>query len=491
MRRAFCAERHIYARFLGRHRCENVSTPSLERTDTPNLDANSPSVRPQRRKTFLWGALIGVLILAAIGVVVWRAASLEHRPVRRGRNLGTQPVGVTTIKTGDIRLVVDALGTVTPLATVTVQTQINGVLMKVGFKEGQLVHSGDFLAQIDPRPYQVALEQSQGQLERDRATLKQAQMDLTRYQGLQHLDAIARQTAEDQVWVVQQDAGTVALDEAQVKAQQLNLVYCHITSPVDGRVGLRLVDPGNYVQTSSTTGIAMVTQLDPISVIFTVPEDQVPDIVNRFQGNRTLTATAFDRANATQLATGHLGSFDTEVDTTTGTVKMRAMFENGANKLFPFQFVNIRLTLDTLRAVVTVPTAAVQHGAPGDFVYVVDAQNTVAVRKVVLGAQDGDFLAVNSGLAAGERVVTDGLDQLRDGSHVTVRNESAGASPGGTGAPPARQHRRNGGASNGGADQQSGDADAATQGQHRRNHRPPQQQSPDGTPAPSTPPPST
>ena len=423
--------------------------------------------------------LIGLLILGAVGIVVWRAASLQHKPVRRGRNLGTQPVGVTTIKTGDIRLVIDALGTVTPLATVTVQTQINGVLMKVGFKEGQLVHAGDFLAQIDPRPYQVALEQFQGQLERDRASLKQAQMDLTRYQGLQHLDAIARQTAEDQVWVVQQDAGTVALDEAQVKAQQLNLVYCHITSPVDGRVGLRLVDPGNYVQTSSTTGIAMVTQLNPISVIFTVPEDQVPEIVTRFQGNATLTATAFDRANATQLATGHLGSFDTEVDTTTGTVKMRAMFENGANRLFPYQFVNIRLTLDTLHSVVTVPTAAVQHGAPGDFVYVVDAEDTVAVRKVVLGAQDGDFLAVNSGLAAGERVVTDGLDQLRDGSHVAVRNESAGA-PAGPGAPPARQHRRNGG-----SDQQPADSDSTPQGQRRHNHRPPPQNS-DGSTPPST-----
>jgi membrane fusion protein, multidrug efflux system len=419
------------------------------------------------------------LILGAVGVVIWRAVSLENRPVRRGRNLGTQPVGVTTIKTGDVRLIIDALGTVTPLATVTVQTQINGVLVKVGFKEGQLVHTGDFLAQIDPRPYQVALEQYQGQLERDRATLKQAQMDLTRYQGLQHLDAIARQTAEDQVWVVQQGAGTVALDEAQVKAQQLNLIYCHITSPVDGRVGLRLVDPGNYVQTSSTTGIAMVTKLDPISVIFTVPEDQVPEILQRFQGGKTLTATAFDRANATQLATGQLGSFDTEVDTTTGTVKMRAMFENGANRLFPYQFVNIRLTLDTLRGVVTVPLAAVQHGAPGDFVYVVDADNTVTVRKVNLGAQDGDFLAVNSGLAVGERVVIDGVDQLRDGSHVTVRNEGAEAAAG-PGATP-RQHRRNGGSG-----QPAGDDNSATQGQRRHNRRPPPQQNSDGAAAPSS-----
>jgi membrane fusion protein, multidrug efflux system len=474
-------QRHVYARFSGWRERENVSTPSLDRTDTstvdatPKVDATSAGARP-RRRALLW-ILIGLLVLAAVGIVVWRAASLEHRPVRRGRNLGTQPVGVTTIKTGDIRLVIDALGTVTPLATVTVQTQINGVLMKVGFKEGQLVHTGDFLAQIDPRPYQVALEQYQGQLERDRAALKQAQMDLTRYQGLQHLDAIARQTAEDQVWVVQQDAGTVALDEAQVKAQRLNLVYCHITAPVDGRVGLRLVDPGNYVQTSSTTGIAMVTQLDPISVIFTVPEDQVPDIVSRFQGNKTLLATAFDRANATQLATGHLGSFDTEVDTTTGTVKMRALFENGTNKLFPYQFVNIRLTLDTLHGVVTVPTAAVQHGAPGDFVYVVDSENTVAVRKVVLGAQDGDSLAVNSGLAAGERVVTDGLDQLKDGNHVTVRNDSAAGAPG---APPARQHRRG----NSTADPQAGDGDSSTQGQHL--HRRPQQQDSNGTPPPST-----
>jgi multidrug efflux system membrane fusion protein len=424
-----------------------------------------------------------VLLLAIVGIIAWRAFTLEHKPVRRGRNLGTQPVGVTTIKTGDIRIVIDALGTVTPLATVTVQTQINGTLLKVGFKEGQLVHAGDFLAQIDPRPYQVALEQYQGQLQRDRATFKQAQMDLTRYQGLQHLDAIARQTAEDQVWVVQQDAGTVALDEAQVKAQQLNLTYCHIVSPVNGRVGLRLVDPGNYVQTSSTSGIAVVTQLDPISVIFTVPEDEVPQIVSRFQQDPNLSATALDRANAKELATGHLGAFDTEVDTTTGTVKMRAMFDNGANHLFPYQFVNIRLVLDTLHGVVTVPTAAVQHGAPGDFVYVVSADSTVSVRKVVLGPQDGDFLAVTSGLTSGERVVTDGVDQLRDGSHVTLRNEGAAPGPAGsTGPQPHRQHRQNG---SGAA--QPGDADSSIdgQGQHRHRRQQQQQQGSDST-APST-----
>ena len=410
----------------------------------PNPDTSNvgpPASGPLARRRLLWSTLATILILGVVGVVLWRALALQQKPVRRGRNLGTQPVGVATIKAGDIRIVIDALGTVTPLATVTVQTQINGVLTKVGFKEGELVHTGDFLAQIDPRPYQVALEQYQGQLARDRAALKQAQMDLTRYQGLQNLDAIARQTAEDQVWVVQQDAGTVALDEAQVKAQELNLTYCHIVAPVDGRVGLRLVDPGNYVQTSSTTGIAVVTQLDPISVIFTVPEDVVPQIMTQFQSNPNLATTAFDRGNARELATGHLGSFDTEVDTTTGTVKMRAMFNNGASRLFPFQFVNIRLVLDTLHGVVTVPTAAVQHGAPGDFVYVVDSASTVKVRKVSLGAQDGDLLAVNSGLSIGERVVVDGVDQLRDGSHVTLRNDAPAAQAPAPGQP-HRSHRR-------------------------------------------------
>ena len=410
----------------------------------PNPDTSNvgpPASGPPARRRLLWSTLTTVLILGVVGVVLWRALALQQKPVRRGRNLGTQPVGVATIKADDIRIVIDALGTVTPLATVTVQTQINGVLTKVGFKEGELVHTGDFLAQIDPRPYQVALEQYQGQLARDRAALKQAQMDLTRYQGLQNLDAIARQTAEDQVWVVQQDAGTVALDEAQVKAQELNLTYCHIVAPVDGRVGLRLVDPGNYVQTSSTTGIAVVTQLDPISVIFTVPEDVVPQILTQFQSNPNLATTAFDRANARELATGHLGSFDTEVDTTTGTVKMRAMFNNGASRLFPFQFVNIHLVLDTLHGVVTVPTAAVQHGAPGDFVYVVDSASTVKVRKVSLGAQDGDLLAVNSGLSIGERVVVDGVDQLRDGSHVTLRSETPAAEAPAPGQP-HRSHRR-------------------------------------------------
>ena len=410
----------------------------------PNPDTSNvgpPASGPLARRRLLWSTLATILILGVVGVVLWRALALQQKPVRRGRNLGTQPVGVATIKAGDIRIVIDALGTVTPLATVTVQTQINGVLTKVGFKEGELVHTGDFLAQIDPRPYQVALEQYQGQLARDRAALKQAQMDLTRYQGLQNLDAIARQTAEDQVWVVQQDAGTVALDEAQVKAQELNLTYCHIVAPVNGRVGLRLVDPGNYVQTSSTTGIAVVTQLDPISVIFTIPEDVVPQIMTQFQSNPNLATTAFDRANARELATGHLGSFDTEVDTTTGTVKMRAMFNNGASRLFPFQFVNIRLVLDTLHGVVTVPTAAVQHGAPGDFVYVVDSASTVKVRKVSLGAQDGDLLAVNSGLSIGERVVVDGVDQLRDGSHVTLRSEAPAAEAPAPGQP-HRSHRR-------------------------------------------------
>ena len=288
-----------------------------------------------------------------------------------------------------------------------------------------MVKKGDFLAQIDPRPYQLLQAQFEGQLAHDQGVLAQSQIDLTRYQKLAEQNSIARQQYEDQVYIVQQNQGTVKLDQAQIDQQKLNVIYCRIVSPVTGRIGLRLVDPGNYVQTSTTTGIAVVTQLDPISVIFTVPEDEVPRIVSQFNSNANLVATAFDRANATELATGHLGSFDTEVDTTTGTVKMRALFTNGASRLFPFQFVNIRLVLDTLHGVVTVPAAAVQHGAPGDFVYVVNSESAAQVRKVTLGAQDGDVLAVSSGLTAGERVVIDGIDQLRDGSHVTVRDETA------------------------------------------------------------------
>jgi len=253
------------------------------------------------------------------------------------------------------RFDINALGTVTPLATVTVQTQISGQLISVGFTEGQLVNKGDFLAQIDARPYEIAKAQAEGQLAHDQGLLAQAQTDLKRYQGLLAQNSIARQQADDQAFLVQQDEGTVKLDQAQVDAQALNIAYCHILSPVTGRIGLRLVDPGNYVQTSSSSSIAVVTQLQPITVIFTVAEDYLPDIMPQYSAGTVLQVTAFDRANVKQLAIGKVSAVDSQIDTTTGTVKIRAQFDNADGALFPNQFVNAQLLVRTLTNVVTVP----------------------------------------------------------------------------------------------------------------------------------------
>ncbi len=375
-----------------------------------------------RRRRWRWGLGIAVALSIAAFIVYRSTTFLNQPPQRRGRfqDGGNQPVGVVRIRRADIHLSLRALGAVTPLTTVTVTTQISGLLMSVGFKEGQTVRKGDVLAQIDPRPYEVALDQAKAQLIRDDATLKQAQMDLTRYQTLAQQQSIPRQTAEDQVYVVKQDEGTVAYDRAQIKAQQLNLYYCRIVAPADGRVGLRQVDPGNYIQAGSSTGIVVLTLLRPISVIFAVPEDSVPAIMARVRDNATLPITVFDRANVTQLATGRFASIDTEIDTTTGTVKLRANFDNADGALFPNQFVNVVMSLDTLNDAVTVPLSAVQRGAPGTYVYLVDDNDTVAVHPIKLGAQDGNLFAVESGLNPGDRVVTDGADRLRDGAHVSI-----------------------------------------------------------------------
>lgn len=347
----------------------------------------------------------------------------------------SQPVGEAAIGNGDINIYVNALGTVTPLATVTVKTQINGQLTEVGFREGQLVKKGDFLAQIDPRPYQAALEQAQGSLVHDQGFLDQANMDLKRYQDLIKTQAISRQIAEDQFYTVKQYEGSVKTDQAQIDTQKLNLVYCHIVSPVEGRVGLRLIDPGNFVQTTDTTGIAVVTQLQPISVIFSVPEDDLPQITSELNTGATLQVTAFDRANVKQLAIGKLSTLDNQIDTTTGTLRIRAEFDNKENQLFPNQFVNAKLRVKTLHDVVVVPTAAIQRGEPGTYVYLINKDNTVSVHPIKLGPADGENTAVDSGLSAGDRVVIDGADRLRDGSRVTV--PSAASPQNRTGAQPA------------------------------------------------------
>jgi multidrug efflux system membrane fusion protein len=399
-----------------------------------------PWVKAPPRSRWRIGIGVGVLLLLAFAVYeTARWVRTATPPGGRFPQGASQTVGASTAALGDVRVILNELGTVTPLATVTVQTQINGQLTEVGFTEGQSVKKGDFLAQIDPRPYEYLKEQFEGQLAHDQGLLAQAQLDQKRYETLAQQNSIARQQAEDQVFIVQQYAGSVKQDQGLVDAQALNLAYCRIVSPITGRVGLRLVDPGNYVQTTNASGIAVITQLQPISVVFTLPEDDLPEITPQFTAGSPLIVTAYDRANLRQLAVGKVSAIDNQIDTTTGTVKVRAQFDNENNALFPNQFVNVRLLVKTLQNAVTVPTSAIQRGAPGTYVYVINADNTVSVRQVSTGAVDGNVTAINSGLSAGERVVTDGTDRLRDGVKVTVAGEGGHGGQAGTpgGAPGA------------------------------------------------------
>lgn len=396
------------------------------------------------------GALLLVLIVAWV-VHLTRASQAAKERAGQG---GATAVAVAKVTTGDVQVKLPALGTVTPLATVTVRTQISGQLQQIAFKEGQFVHRGDFLAQIDPRPYQSALAQAEGNLRRDQALLTNARVDLKRYQDILAQGLIAKQQLDTQQALVHQYEGTVATDEGQVSAAKLNLTYTHIVAPVNGRVGLRQVDIGNYVTASDANGIVVVTQLQPISVIFPMPEDNLPAIQQRLRAGAVLTVEAYDRANTTKLADGTLQSVDNQIDATTGTIKMRAIFDNQDGALFANQFVNIRLLREVLKDQLTIPVAAVQHGAPNGvnstFVYQVGADSTVAVRPIVLGAADGERVVVASGLKADDVVVTEGGDRLREGATVMI--PQATATPGGA---PTVPHQGNGrhhhGAGQGGA----------------------------------------
>ena len=402
--------------------------------ETPGAQPNPAGGGGPRLSKRHWQLIVGGAIVLLAALIVWRlSANTRTNDAARSRFAGiTQPVGVATVAKHDIRVLLNQIGTVMPLATVTVQAQIAGVLTQIGFKEGQLVRKGDFLAQIDPRPYQIALEQYQAQLLKDQAALRQAQTDLERYRGLLDRDSIAKQTVDDQVWLVQQDMGLVRVDQAQIDQQRLNLTYCHIVSPVDGRVGLRQVDVGNYVTANSATGIVVVTQLQPISAVFTVPEDQVPSVLEEFHASGSLPAAVFDRTNLKQLATGTLGAVDTQVDSTTGTVKMRALFDNSSNVLYPQQFVNVQLLVKVIKDAIVVPKTAVQYGTQGAFVYALGEDNSVSIKVVKTGVQDGELIALTDGATLGDRVVTDGADQLKSGVKVSIRGDGAGPAGAGT-----------------------------------------------------------
>ena len=374
-------------------------------------------VGPAQQMRLLLGGLL--ILLIVLFVLIRHGTQTATAPAGGGAGA---PMAVNTAKVekGDMQVILNALGTVTPLATVTVRTQINGQLQQIAFTEGQMVKKGDFLAEVDPRPYQAALEQAQGTLIRDQALLKNAQLDAERYVKLVQQDSIASQTRDTQLALVRQDQGIVATDQAAVDTAKLNLDYCHIVSPVTGRVGLRQVDQGNYVTPGDTNGIVVVTELQPISVLFTLPEDNVLQVTKPFHAGQKLAATAMDKGNTVKLADGTLSNIDNQIDTTTGQFKLRAQFDNGDESLFPNQFVNIQLLIDTLRDQMVVPTAAIQRGAPGTFVYTVNPDSTVSVKPVKLGVAQGERQAVVSGLNVGDQVVTDGVDRLRDGAKVVL-----------------------------------------------------------------------
>lgn len=377
------------------------------------------------------GIGLGLLALLLLALIL-----RPHGQAQLGGRFGMNaPMAVATAvaQKQDVHITLNALGTVTPLATVTVRTQINGQLMQIGFQEGQTVQKGDFLAQIDPRPYQAQLEQAEGQLLKDQALLKNAELDRARYETLVKQDSIARQQLDTQTALVRQYQGAVAADQGTVDNAKLNLTYCHITAPNTGRVGLRQVDQGNYVQVGDTNGIVVITQLHPITVIFTLPEDNLPAVAKRLRAGAALDVTAFDRANTTKLATGRLATIDNQIDTTTGTFKLRAEFDNSDETLFPNQFVNAQLLVDVLHDQTVVPTAAIQRGAPGTFVYLVSPDSTVSVRPVKLGPTEGERVAIDGGLAPGDVVVTDGADRLKDGAKVLL--PGAGPASGGPDQP--------------------------------------------------------
>jgi multidrug efflux system membrane fusion protein len=387
----------------------------------------SPIAKPRSHRGLVLTSVLALLVVA--GVVWWTRQGSAPQQGAGGRNAAPMSIVPEVVGKGDIGINLNALGTVTSLATVTIRTQISGYLMKVVFKEGDEVKKGDLLAEIDSRPYEAALAQAKGQLARDEAMLKGAQVDLARYQGLAAQNAVPHQTLDTQIALVAQDQGTVEADRAMVKSAEVNLQYCRIVSPLDGRVGLRLVDQGNYVTPGDANGMVVITQLHPISVLFTVPEDNLQAIAKRIQTGAVLPAAAYDRSGATKIADGTLQTFDSQIDQTTGTIKLRAQFSNETRTLYPNQFVNIRLLLDTHKDVTTISTAGIQRGVPGTFVYLVNADSTVSVRPVKLGVTDGDRVEVVSGLTPGDRIVIDGADKLRDGAKINVRSETEPGKP--------------------------------------------------------------
>jgi multidrug efflux system membrane fusion protein len=415
---------------------------------------------------------VGIAIVVGAGWYITTHHSSAPATPGGGRGRFAQgqatPVGIASAVKADVPIVIRALGTVNPLATVTVKTQITGQLVQVNFTEGQAVKKDELLALVDPRPYEVALQNAEGTLAKDQALLKNAQIDLQRYKTLVAQDSIARQQYDTQAALVRQYEAQIIVDQAGVDAAKLNLVYTRIISPVNGRIGLRLVDPGNYVSLSDATGICVITQMQPMSVLFSIPEDSLPQVRQRLRAGAKLQVTALDRAQKNQLGQGVVSTNDNQIDTTTGTVRLRAIFDNSDEALFPNQFVNIRLLVDTVKDATTVPVAAVQRGQPGTFVYLVKPDDTVAIRVIETGESDGEKVAITKGLAVGDQVVTDGVDRLRDGAKIRRSGQAPNGQPvaavpdsgaaAGNAAKPQGGQRRDGGSQQGAGGERRGGA---------------------------------
>ena len=375
-----------------------------------------------------WIGLLGMALLG-VGIYVFfvKSGKADPPPARQGQNSAARAVSVVTAKakTGEMNVYLTGLGTVTPLNMVTVKSRVDGQLMRVLFREGDVVAAGALLAEIDPRPFQVQLTQAEGQMAKDQAQLKNAQIDLERYNVLYQQDSIAKQQLDTQEALVRQDEGAIKVDQGQIDNARLQLDYCRITAPISGRVGLRLVDPGNIVHASDTNGLIVITQIDPIAVIFAIAEDSLLQVQQQMRGGRQLPVEAYNRDLKHKLATGSLMTIDNQIDPTTGTVKFKAVFPNKEGVLFPNQFVNARLLVDTVPNVVLVPNAAIQHSPQSAFIYVVKPDDTVEVRNIQIQGGAGDETAISRGLSVGEVVVTDGVDKLQPGAKVALRAPQA------------------------------------------------------------------
>ncbi len=382
-----------------------------------------------------WPWLLAVVLLAGVGYGL-HATSATRQPASAepaARQVGPAvPVSVATAREGDLPVYLTGLGSVTAFNTVSVKSRVDGQLIKVAFQEGQFVHEGDLLAEIDPRPFEVQLTQSEGQMARDAALLKDAQINLARYRELLARQLIAKQQVDDQAALVGQYTGAVKMDQGLIDNARLQVTYSHITAPISGRVGLRLVDAGNMVHATDPNGLLVITQVQPIAVLFTLPEDNLPPILGKVRAGERLTVEAYDRAGQNKIAAGALLTVDNQIDQSTGTTRLKAIFPNDDDVLFPNQFVNARLLLDVRKGAVIVPLAGIQRGPQGTFVYLVKPDHTVDVRQVTLGPTSATDAAIEAGLSAGEVIVIEGVDKLRAGSTVQVRTpggEASGSRP--------------------------------------------------------------